>query len=904
KTNNNLHVSLEAIKAGTQNFSDYTCVGEGRFWKLYEGEVTDANGCTAIFAKRWDIKSHQGRTQFFTELNTLLKYKHENLIRLIGYCNEKNEKIIIYEHACNGSLAKHLHDPSLTKVHERAEHVDDNACISLGYIDPQYKFDGYLSRFSDIYSLGVILFEMLCGRLAWAEGCKDHSQSLGPLVVRYYNEEGNLDNMIFDGIKEQITPPSLTTFLTIAIQCLHNWDKQPTLDRLITQLGKALKLQEDYEIWEPKLPIDYKEIIKRSKRPYIFKSKTKRDLYDMFSIGILLKTTNCFHSEITEKEMKWYQQKDFHTRTICYVNGDLFLNQASHGAIVEVIPSTLKALHFKKLAMQVKQGESEKSKEVQQVSKSKSETDKFLPMKMLSAEEIVHNSSDGKKGTYVIKQKTFDGDHLKDDHLLSRIKTNNNFHVSLEAINAGTQNFSDYTCVGEGRFWKLYEGEVTDANGCTAIFAKRWDSKSHQGRTHKVLERAEHVDDNCYISLGYIDPEYEFAGCLTESSDIYSLGVILFEMLCGRLAWAEGCEDHSQSLGPLAVRYYNEEGNLYNMIFDGIKEQITPPSLTTFQTIAIQCLEVDRYKRPTITQLITQLKKALEFQEDYEIWEPKLPIDYKEVIEVSKTPDIYDDKRKKDLYDMFLKGILLQDGKHLVSMGCNGERNLMVSAKMFFYKIPLLRKWRSIPESRFPKVAEMFDISDMKIRIKIRNHFFATCVNYKVHLIFRFRSPSKSKAERMYVNLKYRMGNESLCAYFATLREDGWMMIELFQSLNHNNNTDFEKASHGAIVEVILSTLKAFKFKKLTMQVKHGESEKSKEVQQVSKSKSETDKFLPMKMLSGEEVVHNSSDVAIQHRYDMDYELPRKHVFHIEFRISSKMLSAHTENVCYLVFKL
>ncbi|KAI7731913.1 hypothetical protein M8C21_027234, partial [Ambrosia artemisiifolia] len=352
-------------------------------------------------------------------------------------------------------------------------------------------------------------------------------------------------------------------------------------------------------------------------------------------------------------------------------------------------------------------------------------------------------------------------------------KTNNNFHVSLEAIKAGTQNFSDYTCVGEGRFWKLYEGEITDANGCTAIFAKRWDSKAHQS--------------------------------------------------------------------PLAVRYYKEEGNLDNMIFDGIKEQITPPSLIAFQTIAIQCLQFGWNDRPTMTQLITQLKKALEFQEDYEIWEPKLPTDYKEIIQRSKTPDIYSDKTKKDLYDMFSKGILLQDDKVLFSLGTNGERNEMISAKRFSYNNHLLPKWRSLPES----------------------------------------SSRKSQAKRMYVNLKYKMGNERF----------------------------YSKAFPAAIVGAIQSILKAFNFKQLTMQVKQGEIEKSNEVQQVTKSKSDTDKFLPMKMLSAEEIVHNSSDVAIQYRFDMAVfemavELLRKQVFPIKCKISSKMLSAHTENVCYLVFKL
>ncbi|KAJ0503372.1 putative phloem protein [Helianthus annuus] len=228
------------------------------------------------------------------------------------------------------------------------------------------------------------------------------------------------------------------------------------------------------------------------------------------------------------------------------------------------------------------------------------------------------------------------------------------------------------------------------------------------------------------------------------------------------------------------------------MIFEGIREQITPESLTTFQTVAIQCLKVDRFERPDIDQLIIQLKKALEFQEDYEIWEPKLPLDYKEISQVSKNPQIYKRKSKKDLYNMFSKGILLQGDKVWFSLGSNGERNELISAKRFSYKDHLLRKWRYIPDSRFPKVAKMLNISNLNIQIKIRTQYLSPSVNYKVHLIFRFSGPRKSQAKRMYVNLKYKMGNESLNAYFATWREDGWMMIELFQFLNHKKDTDFE----------------------------------------------------------------------------------------------------------------
>ncbi|KAD5802986.1 hypothetical protein E3N88_14346 [Mikania micrantha] len=74
----------------------------------------------------------------------------------------------------------------------------------------------------------------------------------------------------------------------------------------------------------------------------------------------------------------------------------------------------------------------------------------------------------------------------------------------------------------------------------------------------------------------------------------------------------------------------------------------------------------------------------------------------------------------------------------------------------------------------------------------MKKQFTSPSVKHKVYLIFRVCGRRKSQAKRMYVNLKYKTGNETLHAYFATWREDGWMMIELFQSLNHKEDADFE----------------------------------------------------------------------------------------------------------------
>ncbi|XP_076916323.1 putative F-box protein PP2-B12 [Bidens hawaiensis] len=291
---------------------------------------------------------------------------------------------------------------------------------------------------------------------------------------------------------------------------------------------------------------------------------------------------------------------------------------------------------------------------------------------------------------------------------------------------------------------------------------------------------------------GYVDLEKQNPDHYNIHLDVYSLGVILVEMLYGRLAWAEGCKDYSQSLAYLVDAHYYVHKNFDDMIFDGIKDQTDPQSLAIYQATAIECLQGNLTNYPSRYKVIRVLKQALMIQEDFEAWEPKLPINYKEII-----PE-YFGRNKEELYYQLHEGILFQDGINLrnplnfFSIGDNGEGNEIISARKFSYKNPSLHKFRPVKGSRFSKVSKIFDSSNLNVHIKIRTLFLRPSANYKVYLIFRFSSSRKSHAKPMYVNLKYKMGNESLCAYFTTWREDGWMMIELFEFLCHKKDTDFE----------------------------------------------------------------------------------------------------------------
>ncbi|PWA46919.1 Protein kinase, ATP binding site-containing protein [Artemisia annua] len=219
-----LKISLEAIKTATDNFSNEKCIGRGGFGEVYKGEIVHSMGKSVVALKRLIRTYGQGDPEFWKEIMMLSSHKHENIISLLGYCDEGGEKILVYEYATKKSLDLYLCSSELTWVRrlnicigaarglmslhneigaqQRVLHRDikssnilldenwnakisdfglsklgpanqqitflvSNTVGTWGYCDPEYVETGVLTKESDVYSFGVVLFEVLSGRLSY-----------------------------------------------------------------------------------------------------------------------------------------------------------------------------------------------------------------------------------------------------------------------------------------------------------------------------------------------------------------------------------------------------------------------------------------------------------------------------------------------------------------------------------------------------------------------------------------------------------------------------------------------------------------------------------------------------------------------------------------------------------------
>ncbi|XP_071726814.1 uncharacterized protein [Rutidosis leptorrhynchoides] len=215
-----VHLTMNQVARASQYFRPSLRLGEGGFGTIYKGQLPDGQVVAIERAKKEHFDAL--RSEFKSEVELLKKIDHVNLVKLLGYVDEGNERLIIAEYVPNGTLREHLDGVhgsfldfsqrleicidiahGLTYLHLYAEkqiiHRDvkssnillterlrakvpdfgfarlgdaetDKGQIAqkirgtVGYLDPEYMRTYQLTPKSDVYSFVVLLIEILTGR--------------------------------------------------------------------------------------------------------------------------------------------------------------------------------------------------------------------------------------------------------------------------------------------------------------------------------------------------------------------------------------------------------------------------------------------------------------------------------------------------------------------------------------------------------------------------------------------------------------------------------------------------------------------------------------------------------------------------------------------------------------------
>lgn len=245
---------LREIKKATSNFNYQNKLGEGGFGKVYKGIL----GSKEIAVKRVSKDSRQGKQEFVAEVTTIGSLHHKNLVKLIGWCYERKELLLVYEFMPNGSLDKYLFGSSegssgqnlrwetrYSVIYGVAEALDylHNGCekkvihrdikasnIMLdsefnarlgdfglartiqernethhstkeiagtpGYMAPETFLTGRATVETDVYAFGVLIMEVVCGmRPGNACAQNDYKNSIVYWVWEMYGKGRTLDGM-------------------------------------------------------------------------------------------------------------------------------------------------------------------------------------------------------------------------------------------------------------------------------------------------------------------------------------------------------------------------------------------------------------------------------------------------------------------------------------------------------------------------------------------------------------------------------------------------------------------------------------------------------------------------------------------------------------------------------------
>ncbi|XP_016201511.1 probable serine/threonine-protein kinase PBL19 [Arachis ipaensis] len=301
--------TLRELVDATNGFNRTLKIGEGGFGSVYRGTILPLHRHAdpiLVAIKKLNTRGFQGHKEWLAEVQFLGIVNHPNLVKLLGYCSVDTERgiqrLLVYEFMPNRSLEDHLFNHSLPHLpwktrlqimlgaaegldylHEGLEvqviyrdfkssnvlldksfhpklsdfglaregptgdqtHVSTAVVGTQGYAAPEYVGTGHLKAKSDIWSFGVVLYEILTGRRVLERDRPTGEQKLLEWVKKYPADTSRFSTIIDPRLRNQYSLVSARKIAKLADNCLKkNAEDRPSMSEIVESLKQALQLSE------------------------------------------------------------------------------------------------------------------------------------------------------------------------------------------------------------------------------------------------------------------------------------------------------------------------------------------------------------------------------------------------------------------------------------------------------------------------------------------------------------------------------------------------------------------------------------------------------------------------------------------------------------------------------------
>ncbi|KAH0843453.1 hypothetical protein HID58_091994 [Brassica napus] len=301
--------TLGELKSATRSFRPDSMVGEGGFGCVFKGWIDETSlapskpGTGIVIAvKRLNQEGLQGHREWLAEINYLGQLDHPNLVKLVGYCLEEEQRLLVYEFmprggtffqpiswntrvrmalgAARGLAFLHNAQPQVIYRDFKASNIlldsnynaklsdfglardgpeGDNSHVSTrvvgtqGYAAPEYLATGHLSAKSDVYSFGVVLLELLSGRRTIDKNQPVGEHNLVDWARPYLTNKRRLLRVMDPRLQGQYSLTRALKIALLALDCISMDSKvRPSMNDVVKTL-EELHVQKETPKEQPNL---------------------------------------------------------------------------------------------------------------------------------------------------------------------------------------------------------------------------------------------------------------------------------------------------------------------------------------------------------------------------------------------------------------------------------------------------------------------------------------------------------------------------------------------------------------------------------------------------------------------------------------------------------------------------